>query len=168
MSLSDLEWCWCTQAVFVTDTQALLPRLVEGVSLNRHLSEICLPGTVYEPSMQQHEQQVLEIAAQLLEVCHETKVLLLSLSYITQWYVLVVQTVHRLHRLGKLAHLDITSSNIMLRKEGYEAWDQLRLLDFGFSQFCNKGRPALLAQPTCAVPCWVLIIAVHTVSGTKQ
>ncbi len=27
----------------------------------------------------------------------------------------------------------------MLRKEGYTAWDQLRLLDFGFAQCCSKG-----------------------------
>ena len=43
---------------------------------------------------------------------------------------LVLQTVHCLHVFGRLAHLEITSSNIMLRKEGYEAWDQLKLLDF--------------------------------------
>ena len=27
----------------------------------------------------------------------------------------------------------------MLRKEGYGAWDQLRLLDFGFAQRCSRG-----------------------------
>jgi tRNA A-37 threonylcarbamoyl transferase component Bud32 len=41
--------------------------------------------------------------------------------------------------------MDITSSNIMLRKDSYEAWDQLRLLDFGFAQFCSAGKHALLA-----------------------
>lgn len=53
---------------------------------------------------------------------------------------------HCLHVCGTLAHMDITSSNIMLRKDGYEAWDQLRLLDFGFAQFCSTGKHALLAQ----------------------
>ncbi len=42
-----------------------------------------------------------------------------------------------------MAHLDITSSNIMLRKEGYQPWDQLRLLDFGFAQDCSKGMQEL-------------------------
>lgn len=55
---------------------------------------------------------------------------------------------HFLHVFGSLAHLDVTSNNIMLRKEGYKAWDQPRLLDFGFSQFCSNGKHALLAQPT--------------------
>ncbi len=50
-----------------------------------------------------------------------------------------VQTVHLLHMRSNLAHLDISSSNIMLRKEGYSAWDQLRLLDFGFAQYCSEG-----------------------------
>jgi len=50
-----------------------------------------------------------------------------------------------------LAHLDITSSNIMLRKEGYGAWDQLRLLDFGFAHHCNKGEA--LCMHSRLTPC---------------
>ncbi len=50
-----------------------------------------------------------------------------------------VQTVHLLHTSGDTAHMDITSSNIMLCQEGYQAWDQLRLVDFGFSQECRSG-----------------------------
>ncbi len=39
-----------------------------------------------------------------------------------------------------MADLDITSSNVMLRNDDYQAWDDLRLVDFGFAQKCNKGR----------------------------
>ena len=53
---------------------------------------------------------------------------------------IAAQKVHYLHVGSRVAHLDITSSNIMLRKEGYTAWDQLRLLDFGFAQCCSKGK----------------------------
>jgi len=31
----------------------------------------------------------------------------------------------------------------MLRNDGYKAWDQLRLLDFGFAQLCGAGKHAL-------------------------
>ena len=55
-----------------------------------------------------------------------------------------MQTMHCLH-LCNLAHMDVTSSNIMLQQTGYKAWDQLRLLDFGFAQLCRAGKHALLA-----------------------
>ncbi len=51
--------------------------------------------------------------------------------------LVIVQTVHLLHVGSNTAHLDITSSNIMRYTEGYNAWDQLRLVDFGFSQICT-------------------------------
>ena len=38
-----------------------------------------------------------------------------------------------------MCHLGISSSNVMLRTDDFEAWDQLRLIDFGFSQFCEPG-----------------------------
>ena len=50
-----------------------------------------------------------------------------------------VQTVSFLHGGSTVAHLDITSGNLMLRNDGYEGWDQLRLLDFGFSHTCSHG-----------------------------
>ena len=49
---------------------------------------------------------------------------------------------HCLH-IVQLLHMDVTSSNIMLRNDGYKAWDQLRLLDFGFAQLCGAGKHAL-------------------------
>ncbi len=52
----------------------------------------------------------------------------------------IVQTVHLLHVGSNTAHLDITSSNIMHCTEGHHVWDQLRLIDFGFSQMCTKGK----------------------------
>ena len=59
--------------------------------------------------------------------------------------MLVVQTVHLLHTDCTLAHLDITSSNIMLRHDDYQPWDQLRLVDFGFAQRCNPGVPVCVS-----------------------
>ena len=60
-----------------------------------------------------------------------------------------MQTVHYLHMRSNVAHLDITSSNIMLRNDDFEAWDQVRLLDFGFSQFCSSGMSLLLVFTAC-------------------
>ena len=74
--MSDQTWCWWTYFVDVgllLIYTNVLSRLVEGISLSRRLSEVCLPGAVYAPCMQQHEQQVLEVTAQLMEVCHEAK-----------------------------------------------------------------------------------------------
>ena len=50
-----------------------------------------------------------------------------------------MQTVHSLHTVAKLCHLDISSNNIMLRTDSCQPWDNLRLLDFGFSQKCTPG-----------------------------
>ncbi|KAL0045200.1 hypothetical protein WJX82_000449 [Trebouxia sp. C0006] len=63
------------------------------------------------------------------------------------------RTMYYLHGID-LAHLDITSSNIMLRKEGYSAWDQLRLLDFGFAHHCNKDVTVLDVNPQGATPAY--------------
>ena len=40
--------------------------------MNRPLEDLH-PGTVLAPSIQQHEEQVLEIAVQLMHVCHVAK-----------------------------------------------------------------------------------------------
>ncbi len=48
----------------------ILCRLVEGVTLNSSLSELCSSGTADALTMQQHEQQVLEVAVQLVDVGH--------------------------------------------------------------------------------------------------
>ncbi|KAL0047843.1 hypothetical protein WJX82_001285 [Trebouxia sp. C0006] len=93
----------------------LILELVRGTSLCKLQTNSCLPVVSAVPSIPQHEQELMEIAAQLL------------------------QTVHLLHVGSNTAHLDISSSNIMHCTEGYYAWDQLRLVDFGFSQICTKG-----------------------------
>ena len=49
----------------------------------------------------------------------------------------MLQTTSCLHTRGEMAHLDITSSNVMLRKQGCAVWDQVRLIDFGLSQDCT-------------------------------
>ncbi len=45
-------------------------RLVEGVTVKDHFSKLCLPGTADAVTIQQHEQQVLEVAVQLIHVRH--------------------------------------------------------------------------------------------------
>ena len=45
-------------------------RLVEGITLNSPLSELCPPGTAQALTIQQYEQQVLEVAVQLVDVSH--------------------------------------------------------------------------------------------------
>ena len=50
-----------------------------------------------------------------------------------------MQTVQRLHVDCKLAHLDISCNNIMLRNGVPDKWDQVCLLDFGFAQKCVTG-----------------------------
>ena len=49
-------------------------------------------------------------------------------------YIADVQTIQSLHSVGTLCHLDVSSSNIMLRSDNFKPWDQLRLIDFGFAQ----------------------------------
>ncbi|DBB00900.1 TPA: hypothetical protein ACH3X1_000817 [Trebouxia sp. C0004] len=51
-----------------------------------------------------------------------------------------------------LAHMDVTSSNIMLQPNGYKGWDQLRLLDSGFAQLCRADPTVLDLHPQGATP----------------
>lgn len=88
--------------------------------------------------------------------------------FATHWCGFVLQTIFCLHDHGNLAHLDVTGSNIMLRREGYEAWDQLRLLNFGFSRFCSGGRLVLFAQLTHAVALIMFIRSMTLFVGTPS
>ena len=49
------------------------------------------------------------------------------------------QTLEALHDRAHIAHLDISSNNIMLRKTSSQAWDAIRLLDLGLAQKCVTG-----------------------------
>ncbi len=62
----------CTAALHwaAADPVKILCRLVEGDTLNSPLSELCSSGTAGALAMQQHEQQVLEVAVQLVDVGH--------------------------------------------------------------------------------------------------
>ncbi len=46
-------------------------RLVDGIALNKPLSNLSLPDAATAFSVQQHEQLVKEIAAQLVQVCSD-------------------------------------------------------------------------------------------------
>ena len=92
----------------------LLRRLVRGGSLNKPFIELCPPGTVYAPSMQKHEKQVLDIATQLLRVRFGQWPNHAAVQGLHSSCGSAMQTVHLLHTVSNIAHLDITSSNIML------------------------------------------------------
>ncbi len=47
----------------------MLCRLVEGTSLSEYVSNGSVPGAIGLPATQEHEDKVLEIAAQLVQVC---------------------------------------------------------------------------------------------------
>ena len=49
------------------------------------------------------------------------------------------QTLEGLHDRAHVAHLDISSNNIMLRNSCPDAWDVVRLLDLGLAQRCATG-----------------------------
>lgn len=110
---------------------------MEGTNLNKLLTEFRLSDTAHA-NICQHEQQVMEISAQLMQVCKLQCIIEQVQSSMPDLANMFCADMYYLHGID-LARLDITSSNIMLRKEGYSAWDQLRLLDFGFAHHCNKG-----------------------------
>lgn len=68
-----------------------------------------------------------------MAICRQCEQLAISLFHT------FLQTVEHLHVVANMCHLDISGSNVMLRTDDFEAWDQLRLIDFGFSQFCEPG-----------------------------
>ena len=47
---------------------------------------------------------------------------------------LSLQSVRDMHIMAGVAHLDITVSNIMMKKESSDNFDQIRLIDFGLSE----------------------------------
>ncbi|DBA70721.1 TPA: hypothetical protein ACH3X2_012092 [Trebouxia sp. C0005] len=49
----------------------------------------------------------------------------------------LLQTLQDLHSKAGIAHLDLTSSNVMLSANG-GLWDHIRLIDFGFAQTCSS------------------------------
>ncbi|KAL0051930.1 hypothetical protein WJX82_004696 [Trebouxia sp. C0006] len=49
----------------------------------------------------------------------------------------LLQTLQDLHSKAGIAHLDLTSNNLMLRADG-GLWDHIRLIDFGFAQTCKS------------------------------
>lgn len=59
------------------DHLKIMCRLVEGVTLNSPLSELCPPGIAQALTIHQYEQQVLEVAVQLVDVSHAANSLFL-------------------------------------------------------------------------------------------
>lgn len=50
-----------------------------------------------------------------------------------------VQTLQALHGRAHVAHMDLTSVNVMIRYDAVKDWDIVRVLDFGFSKPCQAG-----------------------------
>lgn len=51
-----------------------------------------------------------------------------------------MQTLEHLHMRANVCHLDLTITNVMLQDDRNNAWDFLRLIDFGFAQLFNEGK----------------------------
>ncbi len=68
----------CTKWLHWTadDRLKILCRLVEGITLNSPLSELCPSGIAQVVTIQQYEQQVLEVAVQMVDVRHAANSLL--------------------------------------------------------------------------------------------
>lgn len=63
--------------------------------------------------------------------------------------VLLLQTLDILHRQARLAHMDLTSSNIMGLGSA-DPWDDIRLIDFGLAEKCVPCMSSLRSPET---PC---------------
>ncbi len=73
MQLNNICALVCRSALLhrtAADLMKIECRLVEGVTVKDHFSKLCLPGTADAVTIQQHEQQVLEVAVQLIHVRH--------------------------------------------------------------------------------------------------
>lgn len=57
----------------------------------------------------------------------------------TEYTLQCLQTLDELHGCAKYSHLDLSKNNIMIRSDSADKWDQLRLLDFGYSMKCVTG-----------------------------
>ena len=53
---------------------------------------------------------------------------------------LTMQTVVGLHYLSEAAHLNISTRSVIVQYDETQAWDQLRLVDFGFCQSSAVGK----------------------------
>ncbi|DBA75903.1 TPA: hypothetical protein ACH3X2_008965 [Trebouxia sp. C0005] len=105
-----------------------VPRVVKYIEAARSKDDVCLVlelvrGTTlsklmcssHTHSQEGWEQQMLEVAAQLLD------------------------TLEHLHMRANVCHLDLTITNVMLQDDRSNGWDVLRLIDFGFAQKFNTG-----------------------------
>ena len=90
---------------------------------------------------------MLGVAVQLLDVSVLiARVVCCSLAAVimNSCLLLNVQTLEQLHMKANICHLDLTITNVMLQDDRSNGWDALRLIDFGFAQFFNEGKLALL------------------------
>ena len=86
---------------------------------------------------------VLDVAAQLIDLCPPCSLSLLeeaSLVLVLMTVAVSLQTCYSMHSLAKLVHLDITSNNVMIADNPQ---GRLRLIDFGFSQITPSGEAVL-------------------------
>ena len=61
--------------------------------------------------------------------------------------MLLLQTLDVLHRQARLAHMDLTSSNIM-GLDSADPWDDIRLIDFGLAEHCIPCMSSLFLSDT--------------------
>ena len=98
------------------------------------------------------EDTVKSLGAQLLEVGlppEQTKSVE-AWNCATNVHV-CLQTVVAVHSKSQLAHLNISTSSVVILYNQDKAWDQLRLIQFGFCQDSKVGRDLLCAIWACSV-----------------
>lgn len=114
------------------------------------LAEYCYES-VKQGQLAASENRMLPVAAQLLDVSVATTasgpvalgtLMSVRLSYSRhQNPCCCLQTLQALHGRACVAHLDLTSNNVMLRHDAVGPWDNVRLIDFGLSRSCQAGTP---------------------------
>lgn len=58
-------------------------------------------------------------------------------------FVLPLQTLYVLHRQARIAHMDLTSTNVMAL-DSADPWDDIRLIDFGLAGLHSMYAPLIL------------------------
>ncbi|KAL3149894.1 CBL-interacting protein kinase [Trebouxia sp. C0009 RCD-2024] len=84
--------------------------LIQGMTLQDYCREFVDQGQLAAA-----EDRMLPVAAQLFD------------------------TLQVLHERAHVAHMDLTSVNVMIRHDALKDWDNVRTLDFGYSRSCQAG-----------------------------
>ena len=135
----------CHLRVSLTDSAAC--RLVDGDSL-----DTWRPHAAARAHAAGFELQCKRIGVQLLHVSTQVQMCLhcmLHLAWLQCSTCSAMQTLQQMHVVADVAHLDISSRNIMMRKDNPDKWDEIRLLDFGLAGELTGGKLCIPVHSNC-------------------